>query len=106
LIAEVAGRLRRAVPEAATVARVGGDEFLILLPRTGEEGGERFMARVRTGIAVVLRGTGCDSISLGAATSRDDEPLATTVARADAAMYSSKPRGRKVPEKLRATRPG
>jgi diguanylate cyclase (GGDEF)-like protein len=98
--------LRRSARASDRVARVGGDEFLILVPRTGEEGGERFMARVRTGIAVVLRGTGCDSISLGAATSHDDEPLAATVARADAAMYSSKPRGRKVPEKLRATRPG
>ncbi|TML96378.1 MAG: hypothetical protein E6G10_26995 [Actinobacteria bacterium] len=73
------------------------------MPHTDETGGERFMARVRAGLAVVLRGTGCDSISIGAATSRDDEALAAAVARADAAMYASKPKPRPVPEKLRTT---
>jgi diguanylate cyclase (GGDEF)-like protein len=97
--------LRRSARAADRVARVGGDEFLVLMPRTDELGAERYMSRVRAGIGVVLRNTGCDSISLGAATSRDGETLAATVARADAAMYASKPRGRKVPQKLRATRP-
>jgi diguanylate cyclase (GGDEF)-like protein len=95
--------LRRSARAADRVARVGGDEFLVLMPRTDELGAERYMSRVRAGIAVVLRNTGCDSISLGAATSRDDEALAATVSRADAAMYASKPRGTKPPEKLRAT---
>ena len=97
--------LRRSARASDHVARVGGDEFLVLMPHTDEVGAERFIERVQEGIDVVLRGTGCNSISLGAATSRLDETLAATVARADAAMYASKPKARPVPEKLRATPP-
>lgn len=94
--------LRRSARASDRVARVGGDEFLVLMPHTDMTGAERFMARVRAGQAVVLCGTGCDSVSLGAATSRSDERLVDTVRRADAAMYASKPKARPVPEKRRA----
>jgi diguanylate cyclase (GGDEF)-like protein len=82
--------LLRSARASDRVARVGGDEFLILMPHTDEVGSNRYIARVRAGIDAVLRGTGCTSISLGAATSRDGETLAETVRRADAAMYASK----------------
>ena len=82
--------LRRSARASDRVARVGGDEFLILMPHTDPLGAERYMARVRAGIGVVLRGTGCSSLSLGAATSHEGETLVDTVRRADAAMYASK----------------
>jgi PleD family two-component response regulator len=69
---------------------VGGDEFLVLMPHTDAMGAERYMSRVRAGIGVVLRGTGCSSLSMGAATSLPDETLVETVGRADARMYASK----------------
>ncbi len=80
------------------MAGVGGDGFLALMPHTDEVGADRYIARVRAGIGVVLRGTGCASISLGAATSRPDETLAQTVARADTAMYAAKPRPEPAPK--------
>jgi GGDEF domain-containing protein len=60
------------------------------MPHTDAKGAERYVARVRAGIGVVLRGTGCASLSLGAATSHEGETLLDTVRRADAAMYASK----------------
>jgi diguanylate cyclase (GGDEF)-like protein len=81
--------LRRSARASDRVARVGGDEFLVLLPHTRAAGADRFIVRVRAGINVVMRGTGA-SLSLGAATSTEGESLAETVRRADAAMYASK----------------
>lgn len=86
--------LRRSARASDRVARVGGDEFLVLMPNTGEIGGKRYLERVRAGMPVVLHGTGCHGMSLGMATTKDGESLASTVQRADAAMYASKSRNR------------
>jgi diguanylate cyclase (GGDEF)-like protein len=82
--------LRRSARASDRVARIGGDEFLILMPHTDATGAERYMSRVRAGMGVVLRGTGCTSLSMGAATSLPDETLLETARRADARMYASK----------------
>jgi diguanylate cyclase (GGDEF)-like protein len=72
------------------VARVGGDEFLILLPETDEAGAARFVSRVRAAALRKICDGACISISFGAATATPGEPLRQTVRRADAAMYASK----------------
>jgi len=82
--------LRRSARASDRVARVGGDEFLVLLPHTDEAGAERYITRVRAGLDVVMRGTGCTSLSLGSATTIKGESLVETMRRADAAMYASK----------------
>lgn len=64
------------------VARVGGDEFLVLMPETDELGADRFVARLRERSDV--------AISLGCATCRPGEALVDTVRRADDAMYADK----------------
>ena len=74
------------------VARVGGDEFLILLPETDAAGAARFIARVRAAAKTELPELGGLSMSLGAATSRAGETLLATARRADAAMYAAKSR--------------
>jgi diguanylate cyclase (GGDEF)-like protein len=79
------------------VARVGGEEFLILLPDTGEARtlvlGERIRGLVA---AMVVPGmTGRMTASLGAATMRpDDLTTATLLRRVDTALYEAKHTGR------------
>lgn len=75
------------------VARVGGDEFLILLPETDEAGAAKFVNRVRAAALRTMCDGVCLSISFGAATAQSGEALHDTVRRADAAMYASKSGG-------------
>jgi diguanylate cyclase (GGDEF)-like protein len=93
LICAAADVLRGAGRRYDRIARVGGDEFLVLMPETDAIGAARYLSRVRA----TLRTTGKDmdgglSLSLGAATAEKGEPLVNVIARADAAMYAAKKR--------------
>lgn len=74
------------------VARVGGDEFLVLLPETDEAGAQVFVDRVRVAAAGwQMAQTGLTlSLSIGAATARTRAELDHVVDEADQAMYSAK----------------
>jgi diguanylate cyclase (GGDEF)-like protein len=93
LIRAAANLLRRHARGADRIARVGGDEFLILMPETDLHGAGRYLARVRAAVrriqATEVSGL---RLSFGAATARDEEPLVSVMARADAAMYAAKKR--------------
>ena len=82
--------LRKTARSVDHVARVGGDEFLVLMPETDEAGATRFINRVRAAALRTLCDGECISLSLGAATATPEEPLWDTVRRADAAMYAAK----------------
>jgi diguanylate cyclase (GGDEF)-like protein len=90
VICAAAELLHGTVRAVDRVARVGGDEFLILLPETDEVGVERFVARLRAAAAKRVTRAGGLSLSVGAATCRPGEELTETVRRADAAMYAAK----------------
>jgi diguanylate cyclase (GGDEF)-like protein len=78
--------------------RYGGEEFLLVLPDTSNEGAARILDRLRSIIADLdwsafspnLRVT----ISAGIATLAANENPDAVLARADAALYSAKARGR------------
>jgi diguanylate cyclase len=78
--------------------RYGGEEFLLLLPDTPDDGAARILDRLRTIIADLdwsafspgMRVT----ISAGVATLKPDERPDTFLARADNALYAAKARGR------------
>jgi diguanylate cyclase (GGDEF)-like protein len=99
LLREVALRLKSAVRTVDTTARVGGDEFVVLLdgPLTRAEAVEIGTRAIKI-MEPSLRLLGIDvhiSASIGIAFfPRDGATVDTLLARADAAMYSAKERGR------------
>jgi len=93
LIRAAANLLRRHARGADRIARVGGDEFLILMPETDEHGAGRYLSRVRAAIRrIQATEVSALQLSFGAATAHEGESLATVSGRADAAMYAAKKR--------------
>ncbi|MCX5579808.1 sensor domain-containing diguanylate cyclase [Kaistia terrae] len=88
---EVLGKLTT-VP--AHAARIGGDEFAILLPGADEIGAEKTIEDVRRLVELNNQFYSSTSLSLsiGAATGAPGEPLEEVVKRADARMYEEKHR--------------
>ncbi len=84
--------IKELVDKPCTAARIGGDEFAILMPGVDQQDGEAMMENIRQLVdinnqfytAVTL------SLSMGVATSRPGERLEAVVKRADLLMFESK----------------
>ncbi|WP_276356866.1 sensor domain-containing diguanylate cyclase [Cohnella caldifontis] len=99
MLRTVADRLKRALPYSASIGRVGGDEFFILLdPVTNEESVTGVADAVVKALnePIRLNGTLYDlTASVGVRIVREDIPdLETVLREADAAMYEAKQSGR------------
>ena len=73
-------------------ARIGGDEFAVLLPGMAQTGGEAMMAAIEKLAEInnqFYPGSQL-SFSMGASTSQPGERLEAVVQRADLAMFDSK----------------
>lgn len=93
LIQAAADVFRSCARASDRIARVGGDEFLILLPETGAEGATNYLARVRAALRRKQERDGERiAVSIAAATARPGESLSSVAARADARMYAVKRR--------------
>ncbi|HEY6455784.1 MAG TPA: EAL domain-containing protein [Steroidobacteraceae bacterium] len=96
---EVARRLHDLVPSTDTVARVGGDEFVMVVgPSATRADAEQVARRANEALSMPIRLGGVDlhvSASIGIASYPADGPGAEVLlAHADAAMYCAKERGR------------
>ena len=97
VLRSVADRLTRTARTVDTVARIGGDEFVVLLESTGGPGAVAALGRLRESLAggwteVIGDDTVEVGASLGITTYRPGDGVASLIARADAEMYADKAR--------------
>jgi len=74
------------------VARIGGDEFAVLLPQTDNEAVQTILNRIRVNLFTnqILQDSPILSFSIGAATAENGERLEEVIHRADKSMYRDK----------------
>ena len=99
VLIELARRLTEAVREVDVVARWGGDEFTLLLPKTGLDGALLLAEKIRSAVGTapfrIDSGNLDITISVGvAAYPEHGSSGKDLVNAADAAMYQAKARGR------------
>jgi diguanylate cyclase (GGDEF)-like protein len=86
--------LRKSLRSFELVYRLGGEEFLIVLPGISLDEGRAIAERVRAGVEDARPGGLDVTISLGVAAARGDLAFEPLFRDADAALYEAKRRGR------------
>jgi len=101
VIVAVANVLRGCTGERGPIARIGGEEFAVLLSHTSSVGAVELAERIRASVehgkirrADTEESIGNVTVSLGLATCGDNEQFEAMIARADRALYQSKTAGR------------
>ena len=101
VLREVAGWIRASVRSVDLVARLGGEEFLVILPDTSAADARKVAERIRRDVrraGAVLPGPGAPSITVSAGVALASAGRAETtdalINRADRALYASKRSGR------------
>ncbi len=95
LLAQVAATLNAFVRHNDVVARMGGDEFAVLLPHTGLDQASEITSRLRTAMTSLTAGE-CElpvTFSIGLAPIGDGLTAEDSMVAADIAMYQAKRQG-------------
>lgn len=97
VLCAIASMLEREVDSTrqACIARIGGDEFAVLLRNTAEDEAHSIAHRIRTSVAQFSEGKGYPvTISVGGRTVHQAVPRKDLLEAADAALYRAKAAGR------------
>lgn len=94
LLVAIAQMLNGCARVIDVVARVGGEEFAVILPNTPADGAREVAERMRTAVAHANWLAQPATISIGVATLQPEEAAASLCARADTALYAAKAAGR------------
>jgi diguanylate cyclase (GGDEF)-like protein len=93
VLSEIAARLNRALRVSDTAARVGGDEFVVVLLGTIPDGVQRVVSKLRSDLRLEV-GNGADKIlvspAIGIAHWQNAETIEQLLQRADEEMYRDK----------------
>ncbi len=100
-VLRVIGRvLRESVRELDVPARLGGEEFAVVLPNTPLDGAVRLAERIRVAVAgagIVVGGNRIPvTVSLGVAAHADNDTLDDLMQQADRCLYAAKEAGKNV----------
>ncbi len=88
--------LKQCCRESDAIARVGGDEFIMLLPKTNSEDVKKILSRIKSGFSEARVAAIKCSISLGSDTkTSSNQSIADIVSEAENEMYKDKTLNRK-----------
>ena len=95
----LAASFKASLREGDVLARLGGEEFAVLLPGTDESGGQRVADKIRVALSSEPVSTGQHTFTLTASfgttdLSSGDFDITDALRRADAALYAAKHSGR------------
>lgn len=96
LLAKIAQCMTSQLRAIDVVARIGGDEFVLMLPQTGRRASQVVLPRLQEALMAMVEGEGWPvSFSIGVATFLDlPESVDVMVQQADQLMYSVKSSGK------------
>lgn len=96
LLSDIAMTMKRSVRAVDVVARMGGDEFAILMPETDEAGARSVVSRLSKSISDAAKITGWPiTVSMGVIVCMDQAcTLDSIIKKADSLMYSVKNSGK------------
>jgi diguanylate cyclase (GGDEF)-like protein len=94
VLREFAQCVQKQLRDADSFGRYGGEEFLLVLPRTPQDEAHAFAERVRQAVQQLRFGSIAAklevTVSIGVAEFRPGESIGQTIARADEALYQAK----------------